>query len=110
MAVNDFEISLEQPEDSGDMEVLLTGELTIENSQPIYNFLLNDVYENDSLKLKIYSPANIDLCTIQLLIGFMESRNKLKKKTIVDFNIDDGLMELLTKTGITEKISLLQKE
>lgn len=110
MALNDFEISLEQAEGNGLLEVLLTGELTIENSQSIHNYLLDNAFHKEKIKIKIYSPANIDLCFIQLLMSFMESRNKIEKITYLDLNIDDSLMELLSKTGITEKISSLQNE
>ena len=110
MASNDFEISLEETEGTDEHELLLTGELTVENSKPIYNFLLNNAFNLNKIKIKIYSPANIDLCFIQLLIGFIESRNKLEKNTYLDLNIDEGLLELLSKTGIIEKISSMQKE
>jgi|GEM_PF-1297702 len=110
MAVDNYEILLEQPEGSNRQEIILKGELTVENTKSVYNYLLNNAYHTDSLKLFVNSPANIDLCFFQLIIGFMESRNKLNKETTVDIDIDESQLELLTKTGIIEKISSLQKE
>ena len=109
MKINDFEVSLEEAGDNGEHELLFTGELTFENSNPIYNYLLNKAYHLNSIKIILYSPINVDLSFLQLLIGFMDSRNKLGMNTYLDLNIDESTLDLLSKTGIIEKISSLQK-
>ncbi len=110
MANNEFEISIEEPTATNAFEISLTGELTVNNSLPIYNFLLNKALIQNSVSIKIYDPVNVDLCFIQLLIGFIKSRNNENKTTDIEFNVDDSLLELLSKTGIDKTISTLQNE
>lgn len=110
MSYNDYEITVEESANKNSHEITFTGELTIENSRPIYNYLMNKVLPLESVRIKINDPTNIDICFIQYIIGIMEARNKTEKSTYVELNIDESLADLLNRTGITEKISSLQKE
>ena len=110
MSANDFNISIEKVSDTGTIKVNLTGELTIENSSVIHNFLLNKVLHLESVELHISDVSNIDLSFLQLIIGFITTRRQDNIVTNIEFNLEESQIELQNKAGITDLISLLQKK
>ena len=96
--------------DNNSSVINLTGELTIENSIPIHDFLNSKTSENNDLTIVIEKSNSIDLSIIQLIIGFINAREKTKTKTVVEFKLNNDIMELLNKSGSTSLISSMQKK
>jgi len=110
MSGNDFSISINSSSTKGSYLVNLSGNLSIDNSVAIHDFLLYKVLTQDVITVIIENSDDIDLSTVQLIVGFVGERNKLKKSTYIEFNIDEDIIELLNKSGSTALISLLQKK
>lgn len=110
MSNNDFEITINESTNKKDHIISLSGNLTVDNATPIYNFLLNRAISKDTITLKVEKSETIDLSIVQLIIAFIDTRNKLNKKTQIEIDFDESIIELLDKSGSTELISSLQKK
>ncbi len=109
MSDSDFKITHEEQANNNSLQIYISGELTIENSLSIHNYLLNNALEYNSVDVGISASTSIDLSIIQLIIGFIATRNKTGKVTTVEYNIDESDNDIINKTGAIELISLLQK-
>ncbi|NQU35069.1 MAG: hypothetical protein HQ521_17725 [Bacteroidetes bacterium] len=109
MSDSDFKITLEEQTNNNSLQLYISGELTIENSISIHNYLLNNALEHDSVGINICDSTSIDLSMIQLIIGFIATRNNTGKVTTVEFNIYESDNDIINKTGAIELLSLLQK-
>jgi len=110
MSGNDYSISIVGSSTKGNYTVNLSGNLSIDNSLAIHDFLLYKAISKDVITVIVEDSDDIDLSTIQLIAGFIKERNKLKKSTYIDINLDESIIELLDKSGSTALISLLQKK
>ncbi len=106
----DFDIDINEISDENLHQVIISGELTIDNTPKIKNFLLNKVFHLESVLISITKCTNIDLSVVQLIVGFLQSRYNSKNYTITDFNLDDIQTDLLASTGVSKLISELQKK
>ncbi len=109
MSSNDYSIVISDSDNNGRFVVNMSGNLTIDNSNSIHNYLIRRALTPDNITINIKQSDNIDLSIIQLIIGFINTRNNSTKETIVNFNIDESMLELLNKSGATSLISSLQK-
>ncbi len=107
---SNFSISITESDSNGSYIVYLTGHLIIENSNIIHDYLQRKAITKDLVTLNVSSLDDIDLSVLQLLIGFMITRNKLNKKTDIKLKISDNIKELINKSGFTSLISSLQKK
>jgi len=110
MPDNDFEISINKSTTTEEYIISLGGDLTVENSSSIYNFLLNKAISKEVVTIKVKNSESIDLSVVQLIIGFINTRNKLNKRTQIEIDLNESIAELLDKSGSTELISSLQKK
>jgi len=108
MSANDYAISITESDTSNQFIVNLSGNLTIENSDSIHNYLLKRALSKDTIVLTISESDEIDLNIFQLIIGLIVARNKLKMKTDVRFNISESMTELVDKSGLTALISSIK--
>ena len=108
MATNDFKITIENQKDSEITMVTISGDLSIDNTLSIRNQLLNNALDQEIISVIISDSSNIDLSMIQLMIGYIDSRNKANKNTTIEFNIDESDFTLLKKTGAIELMTSSQ--
>ncbi len=107
----EFKISVSSNKDNSEehSEVIISGDLSINNCNSIYNKILNDLLPAESVQLKVIEPVNMDLSFLQILISFVITRKQRNYKTNVILELDNTNTELLTKTGMAETIEILQK-
>lgn len=108
MSANNFNISIKESSDQNSHIINVSGELTIENSISIHKFLLKKIKSPDIVTVKVEESDSVDLSFVQLIVGFIKARNKSNKKTHVEFNVNEVVIELLAKSGSTKLISSLQ--
>jgi anti-anti-sigma regulatory factor len=109
MASNNFSISLTESVGKAPDIVSLTGYLTIENSNSIHDYLQRKALTKDIVTINLSNLDDIDLSILQLMVGFIRTRNELNKKTNIELNISDNLKDLVDKSGFTDLISSIQK-
>ena len=108
MSANDYAISITESDINNHFVVNLSGNLTIENSDSIHNYLIKRALSQDSITLNISESDEIDLSIFQLIVGLIVARNKLEKKTDIKFNISESMTELADKSGLTALISSIK--
>jgi len=108
MSASDYSISITESDINNHFDVNLSGNLTIENSDSIHNYLIKRALSQDSITLNISESDEIDLSIFQLIIGLIVARNKIEKKTDVEFNINESMDELINKSGLTTLISSIK--
>ncbi len=108
MSATDYSISITESDIKNHFDVNLSGNLTIENSDSIHNYLLKRALSQEAITLKISESDEIDLSIFQLIVGFIVARNKLEKKTDIEFNISESMTELADKSGLTALISSIK--
>ncbi len=110
MSANDYAISITESDINNHFAVNLSGNLTIDNSASIHNYLLKKALSQDSITLNVSESDEIDLSIFQIIIGFITVRNKLEKKTDIEFNLNESMDELINKSGLTTLISSIKNQ
>ena len=110
MSGDDHNLSINKSSAKGSYTVKLSGNLSVDNSVAIHEFLHYKALTQDIITLVIEDSDDIDLSTIQLIIGYLKARNKSKKETYIKFDLDEGLFELLNKSGSMDLISSMQNK
>jgi|AntAceMinimDraft_17_1070374.scaffolds.fasta_scaffold163269_1 hypothetical protein len=110
MSVNNFNLSINKSSTKGSYTVNLTGNLSVDNSVAIHKFLHYEALTQDVITVLVNDSDDIDLSTIQIIIGYLKARNKSKKETYIKLDLDKNLIELLNKSGSLALISSLQNK
>ena len=108
MSANDYSISITESDIKNNFDVNLSGNLTIENSDSIHNYLLKRALSQEVITINISESDEIDLSVFQLIIGFIVARNNLEKKTDIKLNLNESMTELVNKSGLTALISSIK--
>lgn len=103
------EFQIQTTESNGDTNIVITGELTVNNSKYIHRTLLKEAFPIDKLNIKIMEPEALDLSFLQILIAFIKSRYIKGHQTLIEFELGSSYKELIEKTGILQTIELIQK-
>lgn len=91
-----------------DKEVILIlgGELLVENSSQVRDFLLKNLKAFDKFTLRLSDVVAVDLSILQLLQRFIWDAESQKKATMVEFNLSPDIETFLAKTGFRPLLSL----
>jgi len=108
MSSNEYSIYISKSDTNNDSIVTIKGNLTIENSEAIHEYLLKKAFNLENVIIKIEQSDYIDLSFVQLIVGFNNSRKKLNKETSIELNIDESMLELLEKSGSSALFSLMK--
>jgi len=86
--------------------LLLGGELSVENSSKVRDFLLENLNAYEKFILRLSDVAVVDLSILQLLQRFIWDAEIMKKTTMVEFNLSPDIEVFLEKTGFGPLVSL----
>ncbi|MFK5857075.1 MAG: hypothetical protein QM503_13165 [Bacteroidota bacterium] len=108
MPGEDYTISVTNSDDESTI-ICLSGNLTIENSESIHDYLIRKALSPNKVTIKIENSDSVDLSILQLIIGLITERKNSKKQTNTEFIIEDSMFELLAKAGLGSVISMKNK-
>jgi len=88
-----------------EVELLIQGELTIENSSKIRDFLLDNLNQFNHFILTVNNVESIDLGAVQLLQRFIWDAQEAKKTVEFNFQLADENRILLERSGLNALLS-----
>ena len=109
MADNTWSIQVDRS-DNQLVKLYLSGELVVKAAEQLQHQLQEDWGHLSHIVITVDHPVVIDLSFLQLLISFVEQRNRLNKKTEIRLDLEDSMTELLQKTGIVQLLSSQQTQ
>ena len=108
MADGDFEV-VDSINENGISEVVISGNLTLDNADSLHSHFTNNCIKPDVLVLTIEKVESIDISTIQLITALLSNRKLNKKKTETRLNLDSTTNDLLLNTGVIYLIESITK-
>lgn len=107
MENNDASVKINETTTSEAILIQISGVFSIDNIHTVSGMMHERIDEAKNIDI-VLNTDEIDLCTIQLIISFMKTRNKKNLKTHIDINAPEDAINLLDKTGIIETLNQLQ--
>jgi ABC-type transporter Mla MlaB component len=103
MVGNEYKIVLEKVS-GGKEELVLEGDLLIDNVSKIYDELLSLAGQPEMKSIRIRNVSNIDLAVLQVLAAFAKSQKQKGRNIEFAFELDDQLSKLLDHAGIFDML------
>ena len=91
-----------QVKGSGDKRsVLLDGELTLPNAQPLRSAFLKALVESDDVSLLFENVREVDLSCLQLLCSAHRSAARLQKRFVIEGPVPPALRDAAEEAGFS---------
>jgi anti-anti-sigma regulatory factor len=89
--------------------LILQGDLNIENSHNVRDFLLDNLKKYEGFTLKVNEVVSIDLGIIQLIQRFIWDAQAENKNSTIELSLSQEQKKLLEKSGFNSLLALSKK-
>ena len=93
---------LKTEEEAGEVSLLAQGELKVQHASDLKNFFLQSVNRTGNEKLVLNDATAFDVASAQLTYLWKKSLEQQGRQVNIYLPKDEGLQDLLEKTGITK--------
>ena len=98
--MNNAQISTKISADKTHIHIMLSGDLTLQNSAELSQELLKTIDDFESIDVETSEVSNIDISCVQILMALRKTIEAKQRKLRVALNLPESNIELLTKAGI----------
>ena len=91
-------------------ELILEGDLSLENTQKIYDELLSILAKNEINIIRLNNVTNIDLSTIQIIVSLTKSYKEMNKEITIQTNFEQQFDELFKNTEVYNIFESISKK
>jgi len=105
----DYKIYIDESSESNS-ELILEGDLSLENTQKIYDELLSISTNNEFSIIRLRNVINIDLSIIQIIVSLTKSLNQMNKEITIHSHFEQQFDELFKNTEVYNIFESISKK